>query len=239
LSGDPEQLSADEKMRAVIISQGRSGSTYLQHLLDSHPDVTFQGELLSPGRLALNGQDPGMEGADAVGSYLASRLGNDAAVVGFKMPWDWLLVYPEVWGFLRQMKFRLIFLRRRNKVDQHLSVKLAQLNDNWDSRSVYAEQHLEIDPDELLRGWTIFNHIDYLLERMCERFPMHAITWENLASGQGHDGLCNFLDVEPRLLQSATIRSRSLPKREVIANFDALLERFKEHPIGSQLNDGN
>jgi len=228
----------------AIVSQGRSGSNLLQYLLGSHPQITMFGELFHPDRVVPRidqepGDDPTLDypkqSIRSIEEYLVQRLDNHNQVVGFKMPWDWLLVYPETWAAFFSLGFRLLYLRRRNKVDQYLSMRLARENSNWLSVDTYKNQRLHVHPLELHAYWAISQRTDSWLENMCARAPVIEVAYEDIVNMDQQDDILDFLGVAHIRLIPHTIRSRTKTKAEVIENYDSLLEYFRGHPLEQQL----
>lgn len=217
--------------RFAIISMGRSGSTYLSHLLNSHPDVLSLGELVSPHTWYADCEDMDIH------TYLEQRWFKGADVAGFKMPWQPITKYPDVWGVFWAQGYRLIHLRRRNKLDHFLSVKLAQKNNEWSSEVEYPDQSVEIDPNHLLGFINSSTFVDTTLRTMCERGDHLAVDYEDLVQGRGHDKLQEFLGVDCVNLAPATIRARRLSRGEAISNFAVLNERFATGPIRQYLDE--
>lgn len=113
-------------VKFVIFTGGRTGSTLLRTLLNSHPDITCEGELLK-GRM-LNPL-----------RFIKSRSETcPSDVYGFK-----LLSYQlrdvqntitDKQAFLKQLEeqgFKFIYLERRDKKRQAMSVAHAMLTDYW------------------------------------------------------------------------------------------------------------
>lgn|GEM_PF-1934106 len=204
-----------------IVSMGRSGSTFLQRLLDSHPEICCLGEMIS--KHAPYGKLSGVP----VKTYVENTLfGTQQGVLGFKMPWDHILDYPEVFGVFRDLGFRLIFLKRVNKLDQFISMKLAQQTGVWDSSATYPEQSVDASFEELYRFMVTSTHVDYFLEQMCKTFPCISVTYEDLVAGKGYTELQDFLGVAHHPLRPQTVRSRTLPRRKALKNYDQLVKRF-------------
>lgn len=209
----------------AIVSMGRSGSTYVERLLNSHPNIRCLGEVISKsGGYSLQSK-PSIE------AYIEEVLfGDHDGVLGFKMPWDHIVDFPDVFGVFRRLDFKLIFLRRANKLDQLLSVKLAQLNNQWESDSAYTRQNVEITYDEARTFFTTATYTDGCLKRMCDRFDNFGVTYEDLIAGKEQAPLLSFLGQEVAPLQSGTIRSRTSSQRDAVANYDALAEQFRSTP---------
>jgi LPS sulfotransferase NodH len=209
----------------AIVSTGRTGSTYLQHLLDSHPEIACLGEMISP--LGVYAQYREMD----LSQFIEERMFGDAeGVLGFKMPWPWTDEFPGVWDAFRSLGFRLISLSRRNKLDQYLSVMLADKTGLWDSSAHYPVQRIEIDPRALRGFFSTVKNVEAFLVDKCSQFDHLSVIYEDLLRGQGHAELQDFLGVTQAPLHVNTVRSRVVPRSESIANFDMLKRQFADSP---------
>lgn len=126
-SGDPARLFTRVALRSmspafVIYGQSRSGSTLLVRLLDAHPDVHCDGELLSPGGVYIRSQ----LGLKAIRKYPIPYFNHrrrraTGTCYGFK-----LLVYqatfaPRVFTRLEQEGWKFLHVRRKDVFRQALS----------------------------------------------------------------------------------------------------------------------
>ena len=99
---------------------------------------------------------------------------------GFKMPINWILEHPDIVAEFRADNYRIIRLSRENVFDHFLSVKLATLNSNWCSESVYDIQSLKVDPWEWL-GFVGTRHgVTWATELICAGMNSFSITYEQL-----------------------------------------------------------
>src|SRR5687768_9238795 len=146
----------------AIVAIGRCGSTYLERLLDSHPQITCLSEVFNQ-----SGAYPVGSERDAA-AFIKSRLFGEArGVLGFKFPWQNRQENPGVLGAIRAMDFRLIHLRRRNRLDQYLSLALAQHNNVWGAQGAYPEQTIALDPDLMVNYFQVWNEIDEQYQAIC------------------------------------------------------------------------
>jgi hypothetical protein len=225
-------------VRFAIVCQGRSGSTFLEKLLDGHPEICCLGELL---RVSTEER----YGSYSLYSYLEidqfleqvhfSRAKEMA--VGFKAPWEWLRHYPDAWGVFRKHGYRIVFLQRQNKLDQYLSRQLAEESGLWVSDAQYPpDLKLTIDMQHMRWFLNYTPFVDYELKAMCSRFPTIEVTYEDLVAGRKLAEVQRHLGVEPQSLIPQTTRSRTRPQRDVVANFDELVAELTGTPWEGFLN---
>lgn len=212
-----------QKILFAIVFIGRQGSSFLQGLLDSHPDARCEGELLSPG-----GSYFAACGHDDVGRYLKEFLHADPRrAVGFKLPWMSLLDHPEIWEVLERCGYKLIVLTRENLLDQYISMILAQKNDAW--RSDYGKIRIKQfvadfdDAERMFRSWSGQNE---MLRRAMRSFPSIHVTYERLLDGSGIGAVLDFLDLPPVSLESRFKGQRSGSQSEIILNYGAMKAHF-------------
>ncbi|MGF1463133.1 MAG: sulfotransferase [Maricaulaceae bacterium] len=155
--------------RALILTHGRSGSTFLVNTLNKHPHMRFLGEMFHPeaaerkmlGDFPIwsDDQDPVAYLHDTVYSEAALR---EHAVTGFKLMhfhcrneeghrklWDWLV---------DQRSIKVIVLIRNNLLNAYISLKRAQEKAIWNpmqyKRAGEPESFYEpiaLDPQDALQ----------------------------------------------------------------------------------------
>lgn len=212
-----------QKTFFAIVFVGRQGSSFLEGLLDSHPNVRCEGELFAPtGRYfsTCRHQD--------FGRYLEECLHSSSRkVVGFKMPWMSLLDHPEAWEVLESFGYKLILLTRENLLDQYISMMLAKKNNAW--RSDYGRikiKQFQADFDEAeshFRSWAGQNA---MLGQALKSHPSIHITYEQLLEGEGVATVLNFLGLPPAQLESRFKRQRSGSQSEIIQNYAEMKAHF-------------
>jgi hypothetical protein len=209
----------------AIVGMGRSGSTFLARLLDSHPQITCLEEVFAPTGLYAT------RGAADPAEFIEHQLfGEATGVLGFKLPWMNMNETPGALDALQALHFRLIFLRRRNQLDRQLSVALAQRNDVWWPQGAYPEQTISLDPQVLLNRFEFTASVDQHYQTICANFPHVAVDYEDLIRGYGQESIQDFLGVERAALRSGIERARRLPRRQAIINFDDLAAFFSDTP---------
>lgn len=218
----------------AIVFIGRQGSSYLQGLIDSHPDATCEGELFSPTahlladvlrRRTISFKNSRQK---SVASYLEEVLHKkDGRAIGFKLPYMSLVQHPDVRDALEAFGYRVIRLSRDNLFDQYISFKLATINGAWRSdRGAIRVGRFAADPadvEESFRKWTKW---DSELARMVEALPNLHLTYEELTGGPGVSRALEFLDLRRVSLHSPFKRQRSGTQSEIIENYAELKGHF-------------
>lgn len=218
----------------AIVFVGRQGSSYLQGLIDSHPDATCEGELFSPTarlladvlrRRTISFRNSRQKDA---ATYLEKRLHRkNSDVIGFKMPYLSLIEHPDARDAFKTFGYRIIRLSRENLLDQYISYKLATINGAWrsdrGSMTVNCFTAEPADVEEAFKRWTEWN---LELSRMVETLPNLHVTYEELVDGPGVSRSLEFLNLRQVSLHSPFRRQRSGTQSEIIKNYAQLKEHF-------------
>jgi hypothetical protein len=212
---------------------GRSGSTLLQTMLDSHPDIRCFGELFIP-----NGPFE-QSGEPSAAAFLDDEFTHQTQpVVGFKFPWSSLIPHPEVVEVLRRQRFRMILLTRRNKLDQYLSLQLAIQNNVWHSYDgIYEQERLHIDLDHCMENLEYFRFGETMLREIMRGAPGVEVEYEPIVHQQGLDPVFTLLGVGPHELTPGVARLRQGTQRDIVENYDELKERLRGTPWEGDLED--
>jgi hypothetical protein len=214
---------------------GRTGSTWLANLLDSHPEIEFRGELFLPEGDFEQRTDITRREYLRLGAYQTT-----ARVRGFKMPFDWILKFPGVFEDFHALGYKAILLQRTNHLSQLVSAKLAASAVDYSSRSVYPEQSIIIDKWELARFFGIAQYVNgYVLPTLAQGLESHIVRYEDLQDATTQHALLDFLGVERRPLTTPTTKARTKPLTEVIANYEELKLFFSDSPAEYLFHDPN
>jgi LPS sulfotransferase NodH len=219
----------------VIIFVARSGSTFLQTLLDSHPRIEATGEPFS-----ASGRSDSDSQIAWVRAYWrpAWRAGSRRAL-GFKTKWvD--IADPDRFGkLIRHRNGRVITLYRRNTIKNAVSWSTAQerysVTGEWNRR--FGEPPLSsvyISPAVLEENLRLVE----LHRQQLEKFfggvgvPSISIAYEDLLTRREVvlEEVCRFLGVRFRSLSSPLEKNTSDDLRKAIQNFTALRDRY----VGTQ-----
>lgn len=214
-----------------IVSLGRSGSTFLGRLLDSHQQMRCFGEVFRPGEIYSSSDK-------TLRRFVEEDLHDPSSnSIGFKMPWDSIIAYPEIFALFLELNFKLIFLIRHNKFDQYLSMKMAQITGNWDSVEKYDHDPIYINPDEAIDYIRYFIFSDESLNLLCKKFTRLDVSYEEISAGRRYEDLQTFLGVDQTGLKPQTIRSRSVPRSVAISNYDQVEEALKAAGMAHYLDE--
>jgi LPS sulfotransferase NodH len=170
--------------RFVIITSGRSGSELLTSVLDSHPAIVSEGEILQRPRrypaLYLRGH--------ALRMVLRARRGRFIpSVHGWKLITNHVRWHPEVFpdprAFIEHLAAdgEIVHLRRRNLLNQALSLVHAELS-QYHARRGEARATFEpraIEPERLLAQLYHYDDDDRWLTKLVADIPHIDLTYED------------------------------------------------------------
>lgn len=207
----------------MILCLGRTGSTHLWSLLDSHPEIRCFGELLN------DSPDAEPEAFvrsdhDDVAAYLEELLAMPAErVVGLKLPMNSLRAHPAAASILDDPAVRVIRLRRRNRLEQLVSRRLMAKTDIAHSiYGSYGDATVRIEPDECIAALERIGAEEAELDALAAASPRFDLDYEQIGCESRLTALQRFLDVEPAELRSWFTKLRTRPLERTIANFDQL-----------------
>lgn len=208
--------------RFVILCLGRSGSSHLQSLIDSHPEARCFGELFSdrappdsPAFIYSQHQD--------AGAYLDELMGaRRERAVGFKLPMNSIRAHPAAAELVsRASDLLVIRLSRRNLLAQLVSRRLqAATRVSHSINGTYGDATVEIDPRRAINALERMEADEVELDGYALGKPAFRIMYEELAAGEKLDALQHFLGLESRPLRSWFEKLRTRPLSETVANWD-------------------
>lgn len=226
----------------VILCLGRSGSSHLVSLLDSHPDVRAFGELFSD--RAPEGSPAFIHcGHDDARGYLRALFeGQGEQVVGFKLPMNSIRAHPVAVDLVAEdPRLRVIRLSRRNLLEQFVSRRMQSTTRVSHSlQGDYGETTISVEPRRALNALARMESDELELDGYARGKATFRIAYEELAAAERVDELQRFLGVEPRPLRSWFTKLRTRPLSETVGNWGELeaalrgtrYERFLGEPAG-------
>lgn len=240
----------------LIVGKGRTGSSFLRSLLNSHPGVVAYAELFvsydrpvwdvpyaprSPGVIRTLRRDPGR----FLERHVFRRHPPSVAAVGLKMLYDQARheAWRDVWNLLRDRPgLHVLHNTRRNLLATYLSWRRAERTGIWKvteatrprAEEVARQVRLELDVDDCRR---FFEETEIQARRMETFFteagrPVLEVAYEDLAADRDAtlDRVQDFLGVEPRALRPTTHKQAMLPLSEEIVNYGELHRAFSGTP---------
>lgn len=239
-------MKAGANRKYIVFTTNRSGSVWLMSTLNALTDVTAQGELFLP---RPRTKERRWDSDFACPRYIESEhkethfrpfsvfgylddLYVNSGVVGFKLMYRQLALYPEIALYLLRHRVRVVHLVRRNHLDVLLS---------YEVKAKIGRAHLlsgETAPEDVCVTLDIADLVKRL-ERLQRKqsiartfltlwqLPHLEVAYEDLLQDEARfRDVFDFLQVEleEELPQSTLVKIRRKGHRDVISNYDAVKE---------------
>lgn len=225
-------------IRFVIFGRGRSGSTALVSLLDSHPEVTCDGEILNQ-RVLFPHQH-----------VLACCAGAQARVYGCKiLSYQIADVQPfrDRDGFVRTLHedgFKIIYLKRDNLIYHALSNIRARtfgFHGRKGEGGTAAHRKLEVDVGQLMQWIKSSEQLDAYEAKLLAGVPHLPLTYERaLADAADHPttlrAVCAFLGIDYLPGETAYRKVSPALLRDSVSNYDELVAALTDTPYARFLD---
>jgi hypothetical protein len=240
---EPPHMDRDDekRVRAILLTTQRTGSTFLIECLNSHPDIEATGELLIGGPIKPQPLTKGRLRPLAkawrfarAGAWMPRRhmeryfSGGEARVRLFKAMYNHIS-NPITLGYLRERtEIRILHLRRHNLLKMHVSRKLMGSGKRVQSwKPVTESARVEIDPVEALAE---MRSVRRQYQHFEEVFAAHArlqLVYEDLIVQQSinprvTEAICAFLGVTRAAMTSRLVKMNPDPLSEIVINYDNL-----------------
>ncbi|HUT77586.1 MAG TPA: hypothetical protein VM285_07865 [Polyangia bacterium] len=221
-----------------MLCLGRTGSSHLVALLDSHPEIRCYGEVLNATHrgAAPEGWIGDSEAADAEAQVERLLEAPGAAARGFKLPLNSLRDRPEIGNWLQlNPGVRVLRLRRRNRLA--LLVSRRMLRATLVSQSIYGsygDRTVRIEPRECVRALERIEAEDRELDNLTAGHQSLQIEYDRLSDEAELVRVQRFLGVMPVPLSSPYKRLRKRSLAATVENWEevsAALEGTRFEPL--------
>lgn len=226
------------KTRFFIFGQGRTGSTLLVTMLDSHPEIHCEDELLFHPRLFPMGYIRGICGAST------------KPVVGFhvkiyQLLYDQKMPEPQVFlDRLREDDWKMIFLKREDIFRHAVSPILAQARNLWHvgktGEALNPPTSVRLNPDQVVAAVRQRQTYRKMEAEIVSDFPHLEICYErdlfDSTQRQRTSGrLCEYLGVAKQNLTSPLKATTSRSLKDAIENFGEIEHAMRDAGMGACL----
>ena len=245
--------------KAIILASQRSGSTFLQDCLTTHPQIHSVGELLIDGGSNVYVPDL-ILGSRFVtktyrfmisGAWYPTRLmtrffeSGERPVKVFKAMYNHI-ANPWSLGYLREhTEIRILHLRRHNMLKQYVShLLLARKRvKKWEPHAFQPIPVVttRVEPgaalDYLRKARAMYEHYDSVFAHH-QRLPL---VYEKMIDGQvlredvGR-AICDFLGVPPVAMKSRLLKMNPDSLHEMVTNYDELARALKSSEFADLLD---
>ena len=238
----------------IILSSQRTGSTWLAEMLNSHGHIFCEKELfqlsLDRGRSNINFTKRAflVYKNSTIFHWFISTIFREFFVAhyldiffsnaqnkcsGFKLMYDQIRKVPQVWKYICNQEIRVIHLKRRNVVRQHISWQLSLRNKKWGvyhkitqkTEAVWINcETLVADLTEIEREREIYTD---LVKK--NRLSFIELWYEDLCLDKENElgRIQEFLGVEKERLESPLVKQNPYPIRDMVENYDDLYATLK------------
>lgn len=217
--------------RFIVFGRGRSGTTTLVSLLNAHPQILCEGEILSrPVFLPLD-------------HVLAHCANSGAAVYGCKiLSYQLSEVQPiqqrsAFVHLLHDHGFRIIYLRRQDLLRHALSnMRAREYGFHAKTTDTVTAAPIVVQPDELMHWLHGSASLAVFETASLQDVPHLSLTYEdNLADEATHqataNGISDYLGLAPATVTSSYRKVSPVSLRESIANYDAVAQALQGTPF--------
>jgi LPS sulfotransferase NodH len=252
LGNMPQVLAADapNPSRFIILCAARTGSTMLRHLLNSHPDACCHGEVMGIRMRSFVGIKPTgspllkkfeqLLAADPVAFMREFVLfPGDMKSVGFKILYNQLALpqSADVLAALREdAVLRIIHLKRANRLKRLVShiaaVRVYGINLILNEADKPTPRRFAVSAEECLEDFQLNEAHEKQFADMFADHPLHEATYEDIVApdSPAREEIQRFLGLEPRPLQTPTLKINSEALSEIVENYGELQARFRDTP---------
>jgi LPS sulfotransferase NodH len=231
---------AASRIRAVILTTQRTGSTFLVDCLGSHPDIECASEILIGEPDSLRPQYRGrfkqlakVARIFTSGAWRPARrmeayyAGGSARVRAFKVMYN-QLAHPTALRYLRENRdIRVLHLSRQNLLKVHVSRILMGKRARVQATGPVEAVQTRVDPQEAIAAMRAARERYRHFESVFRDHPRLALTYESLFDGQRLRAdtaarICEFLGVSLQPMQSRLVKLNPETLRETVTNYEEL-----------------
>lgn len=220
------------KTRFVIYGLGRSGSTLLKQLLDSHPEITCEGELLNPeDKYVINPLLLNLVYRFPTQFFALRSLFSKNPVYGFTLLFYQYSPPAKLVGKLIKKDWKFIRIYRENSLDQSLSHLVAEKTNMWHRFDGEEKETpiLTVSPEELKNRLNIFKKDKETETTLFESFAHLKVVYEVDLKSQScwpetTRKIFEYLGVNPAPVSATIQKTYPLPYSEIIRNYDELIK---------------
>jgi LPS sulfotransferase NodH len=230
----------DAVRRFVIVTTGRTGSELLVSLLNSHPQIACDGELLHdkhrwPDRLVAGRVERAhRRGKLAYGFKVQPTQIHD--VQDLEAPVTWVRsMYAKGW--------RVIHLRRENRLEQAISVvRRETMQGHFRQGQGGRFEPVALDPYVLMGSMCLIGHSEQRIEELLMGVDHYRISYEgNLLQPADQEAtvahICRMLDLEPQATTTDFVRVTPTSMRESVTNYDEIATVIRQNSFARYLPD--
>ena len=228
------------RVRAVILTTRRSGSSFLVECLRSHPEIECASEILNgqpddpvpafrgPLRYFKKWSRIARTGAWMPGRWLDAYYRRGTAKVRcFKAMYEQLTRPFALRYVVANEDIRVIHLRRHNLLKSHISALLMNKREELQATAPTEAVWIKVDPARAIKSMRKMRARYERFDRAFERHPRLQVAYERLFDGKYLDAdtcrrVCDFLGVAQHRMESRIVKLNPDSLRNMVTNYDEL-----------------
>ena len=228
------------RVRAVILTTRRSGSTFLVECLRSHPEIECASEILNgqpddpvpafrgPWRYVKKWSRIARTGAWMPARWLDAYYQRGSAKVRcFKAMYEQLTRPFALRYVVKNEDIRVIHLRRHNLLKAHISALLMNKREELQATAPTEAVWIHVDPARAIRSMRKARARYERFDRAFARHQRLQVAYESLFDGKYLDAdtcrrVCDFLGVAQHRMESRIVKLNPESLRDMVTNYDEL-----------------
>lgn len=232
----------------IVLTTQRSGSTYLIHLLGTHPNVISFSEVMNeaaigwgrwkstfrkknnPLLLPLRNIAPSL----FLNRVVFRSYPPSIHAVGFKLMYSQINRFPSVLRFLKEHEVKIIHLKRSNLLEMYVSLKRGEVSDVWHTtdQALTPDVRLYLQPADCREFFTKIGTLQKRFDRFFVGGSMMSMSYEHLRGNKNNEmeKIERFLSIRHHLLTSTFQKMNQLPLHECIINYSELKRALRNTP---------
>jgi LPS sulfotransferase NodH len=234
------QQTESGRVRAVILTTRRSGSSFLVECLRSHPEIECASEILNgqpddpvpafrgPWRYVKKWTRIARTGAWRPAWWLDGYYRRGTAKVRcFKAMYEQLTRPFALRYVVANEDIRVIHLRRHNLLKSHISALLMNKREELQATAPAETVWIHVNPARAIRSMRKMRARYERFDRAFERHPRLQVAYENLFDGKYLHAetcrrICDFLGVAQHRMESRIMKLNPDSLRDMVTNYDEL-----------------
>lgn len=250
----------DVPQPAIIISQARSGSTFLTHCLSNHPDIfCCRGEPMHTRSVwSQTLHQPDSESIDRwrefIGIDLLHCLLHQQFYAVSMCELTRRQAFRHFWEYLIRTQPKIILLSRENVIRQVIEIKLAKMHKQGKIQQPAItmvsspEVRVRLAPQFVLRRAQGYREATVRTHERCQVFEnLLEVTYANIVGGERRDAtsiaaptsmrICTFLGVPPFTMSCRLRAINPRPLRDILLNWDEVQKAVAQSELAYCLED--